>query len=170
MGWADRATGWPRRHVAKGRKVNGEDDDKPGVIVVGVDASDSSRNALRWAARMARRTGASVQAVMAWNYPPYTGIAQVTDTFDYAAHAARILDESVAQTLGEDPPVPVTTAVAQGHPARVLIDASRGAELLVVGNRGHGGFTEALLGSVGQQCTHHASCPVVVVREPDQPA
>lgn len=58
----------------------------------------------------------------------------------------------------------VRTQVAEGNPARVLLSAAAGADLLVVGSRGHGGFTEALLGSVGQHCAHHARCPVVVIR------
>jgi nucleotide-binding universal stress UspA family protein len=152
--------------MVKGHRVSGEDD-KGELIVVGVDVSESSQHALQWAVRHARRTGGVVQAVMAWNYPPYTGIAQMTDTFDYAAHAASVLLESVRETVGERPSVEVSTSVVQGDPAHVLVDASRSADLLVVGTGGHSGFAEALLGSVGQHCTHHASCPVVVVRKSD---
>ena len=59
----------------------------------------------------------------------------------------------------------ITQKVVEGNAARVLLDASAGADLLVVGSRGHGGFVEALLGSVGQHCVHHATCPVVVIRD-----
>lgn len=60
-------------------------------------------------------------------------------------------------------PIPVSTLVAEGNAARALLDASEGADLLVVGSRGHGGFTGVLVGSVSQQCVNHAKCPVVVV-------
>jgi nucleotide-binding universal stress UspA family protein len=141
-----------------------DDEDRTGLIVVGVDGSDSSKHAVRWAKRHADNMHGRVEAVMAWTYPPYTGLAQVTDTFDYAAHAERMLDETIREALGSPPPANFHTSVAHGNAAKVLIDASEGAELLVIGNRGHGGFTEMLLGSVGQHCTQHATCPVVVVR------
>jgi nucleotide-binding universal stress UspA family protein len=67
--------------------------------------------------------------------------------------------------LGIEPPVTVRATVAEGHPADVLVRAARGADLLVVGSRGHGGFAGSLLGSVSQYCVHHAACPVLVVRD-----
>lgn len=74
------------------------------------------------------------------------------------------LPEAVVQTTKEEPGVKIRTAVVDGNAARALITAARGADLLVVGNRGHGAFTEALLGSVSQHCVHLVTCPVVVVR------
>ncbi|MDQ2875091.1 MAG: universal stress protein [Actinomycetota bacterium] len=139
-------------------------------IVVGVDGSPSSEGALRWAARQAGLTGATVEAVMAWHMPlmisgyawPPVGVLEATD-FGKAAQTA--LSAATVRALGADSPAPVIEVVKQGPPPRVLLDAAAGADLLVVGSRGHGGFTEALLGSVSQHCVHHAPCPVVVIRD-----
>jgi nucleotide-binding universal stress UspA family protein len=142
-----------------------------GRIVVGVDGSPSSKAALAWAARQAELTGASVEAVIAWHYPamaggvPFAPIG-VMYTADYADFAANVLNSSVSETVDPDGPVKVSSTVREGNAAQVLLDASDGADLLVVGSRGHGGFTEALLGSVSQACVHHARCPVVIIREP----
>lgn len=134
-------------------------------IVVGVDGSACSKAALSWAVQQAGLTGAAVEAVIAWEYPFTFGypIPVVTD-IDYEKLAA----EQLAKTLAEVAHglVPVTSTVVEGNPAKVLLDASAGADLLVVGNRGHGGFVGALLGSVSQHCVHHAGCPVVVIRNP----
>ncbi len=78
--------------------------------------------------------------------------------------ARRSLSEELTAVLPPDDDVPVVQHVVRGNPARVLIDASEGAELLVVGSRGRGGFASLLLGSVSQQSAAHASCPVVIVR------
>lgn len=135
-------------------------------IVVGVDGSESSKVALAWAVRQARLEGAPVMAVITWDLPGYYGWAPVTSPVDFGDDARAVLERTVKEVVGGDPPVPVSTLVVQGNAAYELIQASRDARLLVVGNRGHGGFSEALLGSVSQHCTHHAVCPVVVVRDP----
>ncbi len=140
-------------------------------IVVGVDGSPSSKAALAWAVRQAELTGASVEAVMAWHYPVMAGGAPFVPvgamyTADYGEYAAMVLNGAICETVDPDRPVKVSSTVREGNAAHVLLDASVGAELLVVGSRGHGGFTEALLGSVSQACVHHARCPVVIVREP----
>lgn len=135
-----------------------------GRIVVGVDGSDSSKAALRWAVRQARLTGARVEAVHAWQYPTTAYGWAVTET-NVESVARLRLEEMIAGAAGPDADVEVQPVVQQGHPAQVLLDAARGAELLVVGNRGHGGFAGALLGSVGQHVVQHAACPVVVVRD-----
>jgi len=109
-------------------------------VVVGVDGSDVSIVALKWAANYAAATGASVTAVLSWHYP-----------------AAYGLPVGVA-------PKPVQTKLDYGHPAEVLVAESRQADLLVVGHRGHGAFTGMLLGSVSMHCVTSAECPVVVVR------
>jgi nucleotide-binding universal stress UspA family protein len=133
------------------------------LVVVGVDRSDASKVALRWAVHQAGCTGGQVEAVLAWNYPPYNRISPVIDDFDYEARAKEVLESSISDDLGLCRPADLRTSVVHGNAARVLSDASRGAALLVVGNRGYGGFTEMLLGSVGPHCTQHASYPVVVV-------
>ncbi len=132
-------------------------------IVVGVDGSASSQEALAWAARQARLTGAVVEAVMAWDFPAAYGfMAAVPDDVDFANIAAEVVADAIAEVSDEH--VTIRPKVTEGIAAQVLLDASEGADLLVVGSRGHGGFTEALLGSVGQHCVHHATCPVVVIR------
>lgn len=133
-------------------------------IVVGVDGSDPSKAAVRWAARQAALTGGVVDAVTAWEYPVWYGAGFALSGVDFAGQAADVLARTVADALGADRTDGIRARVVQGHPARVLLDAADGAQLLVVGNRGHGGFTEALLGSVSQHLVQHATCPVVVIR------
>lgn len=134
------------------------------LIVVGIDGSESSKDALRWAATQAKQTGAQLHAVAAWQLPSGYGWAPDLSGADFAAEAQKELDQTVAQVLGGDHGVSVVARVAEGHAATVLIEASRGADLLVVGSRGHGAFTGMLLGSVSQHCAQHAACPVVIVR------
>ena len=136
-------------------------------IVAGVDGSTSSIKALRWAVGQAVCTGCTVEAVIAWHYPAQAsglGWASTFPSVDFAESSAKILAEAVSEAVDPRSDVTVTTKVAEGNPAEVLLAAAEGARLLVVGSRGHGGFTEALLGSVAQHCTHRASCPVVIVR------
>ncbi|MFB7917128.1 universal stress protein [Streptomyces sp. NPDC056061] len=138
-------------------------------IVVGVDGSQSSKAALRWAVGQAKLMGGVVDATIAWDFPTaWYGLAPPTDKdpADYQKQARETLDEAINEALGPGPgrPVDLRPIAAHGHPAAVLLAAAAGACLLVVGNRGHGGFNEALLGSVGQHCVQHAPCPVVVVR------
>lgn len=140
-----------------------------GRIVVGVDGSPSSKAALAWAVEQARLTGASVEAVIAWHYPvmvggqPFAPIAAI-DSADFGEFATQVLSEAIGATVEPDGPVKVSSVVREGNAAQVLLEAAKGADLLVVGSRGHGGFTEALLGSVSQACVHHARCPVVIIR------
>jgi nucleotide-binding universal stress UspA family protein len=136
-------------------------------IVVGVDGSGPSKEALRWAVDQGRLTGASVEAVAAWETPTdWYGMMPRTDRPSTVEDAAqRSLDETVDEAVGAHEGVAVSKKVAQGNPANVLLEEARDAQLLVVGNRGRGGFTEALLGSVSQRCAQHAKGPVVVIRE-----
>lgn len=139
----------------------------PGYIVVGVDGSPSSRQALRWAAREAALRGAELRVVTAWAIPwsVYSGIAVPDDLgADLEGAAAEQAAEMIAELGPDAEGVQVTTIVREGDAAHVLLHASRGADLLVVGSRGLGGFRDLLLGSVGQQCAHHATCPVVILR------
>ena len=129
-------------------------------IVVGVDGSVPSKAALAWAVKQARLTGATVEAVIAWELPATYGYpVPVPSDIDYGGLAAEVLADAIAEVSSPGEPVKVRSTVAEGSAARVLLDASAGADLLVVGSRGHGGFVEALLGSVGQHCVHHATCP-----------
>jgi len=138
-----------------------------GRIVVGVDGSPCSRAALRWAVQQARLDGASVDAVMAWEYPamfsPVAGPAAGYEA-DIGAEAGKAIAGIVTQEGGAGAGVPVRPVAAEGQPAQVLLDAASGADLLVVGSRGHGGFASMVIGSVSLQCVLHARCPVLVLR------
>lgn len=135
-------------------------------IVVGVDGSEPSKAALRWAIRQATLTGACVDAVTAWRYPTGYGWAPVADgELDVEGDAKRTLSEVLGEVSGLEPEVPVRPLVAAGHAAEVLLRAAKGADLLVVGSRGHGGFASALVGSVSLYCVLHAHCPVLVLRD-----
>ena len=135
-------------------------------IVVGVDGSESAQAALRWAVGQAKLTGARVEAVSAWQYPITYGWDQMgIAAVDFEGIAQQILSEALTAVDGLEPSVAVLPRVIGGHPAEVLLDAAKGADLLVLGSRGHGGFTSALLGSVSLHCVLHAHCPVLVLRE-----
>jgi nucleotide-binding universal stress UspA family protein len=144
-----------------------------GRIVVGVDGSVGSKKALQWAVEEAKLRGAKVDAVQAWSFPYYGEVAAMAavavDGTELERAAAASL-AAVVEALAPDPAaggVVVEQHVHRGDAASALLRAAEeaDADLLVVGSRGHGGFTGLLLGSVSQQCVHHASCPVVVVRE-----
>jgi nucleotide-binding universal stress UspA family protein len=140
-------------------------DARPTDIVVGVDGSSSSKAALRWALDEARRRGARVRAVAAWEFPAYYGFSGGMPYPDFAEMMGKTLSDAVHEVIGYDQPeVEVLESVVAGHPAQALVDASAHAALVVVGSRGHGGFAGTLLGSVSQQCTQRAHCPVAVVR------
>jgi len=138
-------------------------------IVVGVDGSQPSKAALAWAVGQAELTNATVDAVIAWQYPiafagaPFAPIGLVMDT-DFAAAAEQVLDAAISETVDSSGSIKVSATTREGNPAKILLEAANGADMLVVGSRGHGGLTEALLGSVSQHCVHHAPCPVVIIR------
>ena len=138
----------------------------PTRIVVGIDGSESSNVALAWAARQAKLTGAPLHVVVAWELPTTYGWAPPFSA-DYApgTDARRTLDEAVEKVRSTHPDVDIRSTVIEGHPAPALIEASRGADMLVLGSRGHGEFVGMLLGSVSEHCVTHARCPVVVLRD-----
>jgi nucleotide-binding universal stress UspA family protein len=138
-------------------------------IVVGVDGSETAELATRWAATEARCRGASLELVAAWEVPTNTygfGMAPITEDIVKGLQQAaeEIVGNAIDVVRDETGDIDVTTTVVEGQAARVLLDAARDADLLVVGSRGLGGFRELLLGSVSQQCAHYAACPVVIVR------
>ena len=137
------------------------------TIVVGVDGSDASVSALRHAQALAVPLSAKVIALACWDYPPvYDGYVAVgIDDFD--VRAGEILEEAVVKAFGPERPSNLATRLSQGHPRRLLIDASKSADMLVLGRRGHGGFSGLLLGSVSSACVAHAHCPVLVVHSPE---
>lgn len=136
-------------------------------IVVGVDGSEHSKSALRWALAQARLTGASVDAVTAWRYPVTYGLAVLPGELDVEGDSVKALAEAVADAGGGTPGVEIRQLVGEGPSAEVLLNASKDADLLVVGSRGLGEFKSAFLGSVSLACVIHAKCPVVVFREKD---
>jgi nucleotide-binding universal stress UspA family protein len=137
-----------------------------GRIVVGVDGSESARRALHWALGEARRRGASVDVVHAWQTPyivpsPFAGVPLDVDVVEKDARS--VLDRIVD---GEDirhQPAPVERILVRGGAARAVLDTSQGADLVVLGTRGLGGFSGLLLGSVTHHVAHHVRCPLVVI-------
>lgn len=141
-------------------------------IVVGVDGSEESKAALRWAIQEARLRGCAVRAVHAWLYPALFAPAPAPPALAVPVEALReeaeqVLATAVAEAADGAGDAEVQQTVAEGPEASVLLDAARDADLLVVGSRGRGGFKGLLLGSVSQQCAQHAPCPVVIVRPHD---
>jgi len=138
-------------------------------IVVGIDGSHNASRALEWAMteaaiRKAPLTAIAVNSVPAsyWSGAP----VELPGDQERVAEIRKTAEAAVATTaegLGADRPESVTVTAISGFPAQTLIDASRNADLLVVGTRGGGGFVPLVLGSVCNQVVHHAHCPVVVV-------
>ena len=155
------------------------------AIVVGVDGSAGAQQALRWALAEGRLRNAPVRVVHAWTFgrigssvegfpywdgsvDPYTSAG--VDLSDLHSAAEELLERSLADVGDQTEGVEIERLVVQGAAAAILVSAVDPDDLLVVGSRGHGGFVGLLLGSVSQQCVHHAPCPVVVVHAAPEPA
>jgi nucleotide-binding universal stress UspA family protein len=149
------------------------------TVVVGVDGSAGAAEALSWAVAEARLRKARLLIVHAWTYGyadlPLGGFGAMgafasyvpfddIDPVDLQKAADGLVEAAMVKVPGGVVGVEVERRVVEGGAAQVLIGAALGADLLVVGSRGHGGFAGLMLGSVSQQCVHHAPCPVVVVR------
>jgi nucleotide-binding universal stress UspA family protein len=132
-------------------------------IVVGVDGSVPSLDALRWAGRVGSALGLAIDAVACWSYPANFGMGGGFVDYRPDVDAKRALDEALLTVFGPTPPAGLRASVREGYAANELIEASRDAEMLVVGSRGHGGFVGLLIGSVSAYCAEHAKCPVVVL-------
>jgi len=131
--------------------------------VVGVDGSESSLEALRWAVDEARaHGGGDVRAVQVWQLP-YSEPYELPD-LNTIQEKARLRLVSTMETVGDTSPVEVHAELREGQAAAVLCELSRNADLIVVGSRGHGGFASLMLGSVCAQVVRHAKCSVFVVR------
>ena len=143
-----------------------------GRIVVGTDGSDASKAALRWAVFMGNVLGCDVRALAAWE-PSDTwagaGWATLPPDWNPGPDTAQRLRETVHEVFGEQLPPNLTAGRRQGSAAKVLLDASQNARMLVVGRRGHGGVAGLLLGSVSSACAEHATCPVLVVHADTPP-
>jgi nucleotide-binding universal stress UspA family protein len=134
-------------------------------IVVGVDGSPSSVLALAWAGRQAELTGSTLEVITTWAWPASFGVAfsYVPSNFNPSDDAQKVLDDALKTVRVAHPKLIINPIVSEGHPAPILVEASRGAELLVVGSRGHGEFAGMLLGSVSEHCVTNAHCPVFYV-------
>jgi nucleotide-binding universal stress UspA family protein len=135
------------------------------TIVVGVDGSQGSLDALRFAIEEARLSNATVTAVAAWHVPPAAygmGWSVPIDDESYRVATEAKLTKALEEAGTADCGVTVIPELVQGQPADVLCEAAKDAALLVVGSRGLGGFRGLLLGSVSQQCAHHAPCPLAI--------
>ena len=137
-------------------------------IVVGVDGSDPSIRALQWAARQAAWSGATLEVLTAWNFPEHPAplgiVVHVPWPDELIAEARLKLDEVISDSLPDIDPDRVHAQVIRGSAVPVLLEASRDADLLVVGSHGRGAMVELLLGSVSDRCVRHAGCSVVVIR------
>ena len=138
-------------------------------IVVGIDGSQCSREALRFAADEATLRGAQLRVVCAWQVPtmlyPAAGFTAALDPAAFEGYARDSAGEVVGAVLGAGSGIEHELVVRQGNPAHVLLEESAEAAMLVLGSRGHGGFVGLLLGSVSQQCAAHSKAPVVIVHE-----
>ncbi|MGI8880215.1 MAG: universal stress protein [Jatrophihabitans sp.] len=132
------------------------------LVVVGVDGSDSSKEAVRWAAHQSVLTGARMRAVSSWRWPNY--ITRIPPGADLAGDVAQTLTETLSDVREHFPDLEISEHVINGPPGPSLLSQSAGASLLVVGDRGRAAFPGMLLGSVAEYCVRHSSCPVVVVR------
>lgn len=140
-------------------------------ILVGHDGSKDADQALRTAARMAAALGTHVTVSRAWSLmsapkPPTAAPGYVPPIDDFEAATLAELDKDVEAIRAEFPDLDIKTAAMRGNPAEKLIEASAGAEMVVVGSRGRGGFAGLVLGSVSDQVVRYAKCPVLVVRRP----
>ena len=143
-----------------------------GKIVVGVDGSAASDEALRWAAGEARRNGDRIVAVNAWSYPVMIGgVFAASSGFDAGfddleVWAKQTLADSVHRVMGDHNRIGVEEVVTHGSAAQVLLELAQDADLLVVGTSGHGTVAGLVLGSISLHCATHATCPVVLVPPP----
>jgi nucleotide-binding universal stress UspA family protein len=140
-------------------------------LVVGVDGSEGSRLALRWALKEAQYRGVAVKAVASWHWQGFDeSLLETSGPQTARDHTRAMLDDIVDAVLAEGTGTPPTISreVVEGYPAEVLVQAAADADLLVIGSHGHSRLRHATLGSVGEACMQHATCPVVVVPLPHE--
>ncbi|PKW19260.1 universal stress protein [Saccharopolyspora spinosa] len=136
----------------------------PQTIAVGVDGSKESVRALRWAANQISEVGGIAHAIMVWHQPVQFGYRLPTPDSELEQRAREALEAAMTAVKADFPAVDLRSRLIRGHVVDELVGLSKQADLLVVGNKGHGAFTGMLVGSVALKLVHHAACPVVVVR------
>lgn len=132
------------------------------VVVVGVDGSADSMTALKWAETYAKATGATLRLVTAWSWPVSYGVPLYIEAYNPEAEAESMIEKAKSELLL--PAERIETACRQGQSGPVLVAEGEGASLLVVGSHGHSAIGSVLLGSTSNYCTHHAPCPVAIIR------
>lgn len=138
-----------------------------GPVVVGVDGSQTSQAAIRFAFQAAALRDAPLVAVHAWSDLPVTTAWEITTSWQsIQQHESEVLTQWLTETQTEYPGVHIEQVVVQDGPAHILLDQAKNAQLVVVGSRGRGGFRGLLLGSTSQALIQHAACPVAVVPPP----
>jgi nucleotide-binding universal stress UspA family protein len=151
--------------------VTSQERESPQRFVVGVDGSEESRAALQWSVDEAVVHGARLEVVCAWEHP-FSGLASsyspapvgLPSSLQISRRAEDALDQTLREVLGAEASLDIDRVVEAGDPATVLLRRSEGADLLVVGSRGHGGFSRLLIGSVSEKCVRYATCSVMVIR------
>lgn len=140
----------------------------PQRVIIGVDGSEYSSNALRLAGRIAAGLDAPLEVITCVGMPDFyfaahleSGNEQLTAKLQEAA--SRLAEEAVNRAFGDQRPADLTVGVKFGSPAKVLIDESKSAQLLVVGRHGSGGFLSQAIGSVSRACAAHSHCPVLLI-------
>lgn len=143
-----------------------------GTVVVGVDGSDGGQRALGVALGEAKLRSARLRVVTAWHMSAMAygtgGMVPDVDPALFEEGASAALDAALAALSERATGIELERVLRMGQPAKILVEEASGADLLVVGSRGHGGFAGLLLGSVSHQCAMHASCPVLIVHKPDR--
>jgi len=145
--------------------ISVRDSENPGRVVAGIDGSPASIQALRWALTYATFTGCATEVIMAWDWPASRASpSPVLSGGEPEMSAEQLLDHLIEQMRTEFPYQRIEGQVVQGHTAPLLVEASKGADLLVIGSRGHSEFVGMLIGSVSEYCATNAHCPVLVHR------
>jgi nucleotide-binding universal stress UspA family protein len=138
-------------------------------VVVGIDGSEESKHALRWARALAVPLRAQVKAVAVWHLPYGYGAIAIPADWNPKQDMEQVLLDAVTDVVGSQLPDDLHLVVREGNPSKELLDSATGAAMIVVGSRGHGGFAGMLLGSVSSHVAEHATCPVLVVHGATQP-
>ncbi|GAB3682174.1 universal stress protein [Saccharopolyspora tripterygii] len=136
----------------------------PQTVVVGVDGSQESVRALRWAADHVRQVGGILHVVTVWYQPVQFGYRLASPDTELQKQGQRALDSTVEQVKPEFPNVDIRPRLIRGQVVDEFVKLSRQCDLMVVGDKGHGAFAGMMVGSVAMKIVHHAVCPVTVVR------